>query len=179
MDGTLWVFGYGSLMWNPGFVHLRAEKAVLHGAHRALCIYSTHYRGTPDKPGLVFGLKAGGSCVGMAFEVAAADREAVIAYLRAREQISMVYREEMRPVRLASDGRTVRALAYIAEPGHSQYAGALSAERVHAIVTTSRGEAGPNSDYVLSTVEHLAALGINDRPLSQLAAGLRQPVRSP
>ena len=67
MDGTLWVFGYGSLMWNPGFAHLRAEKAVLHGAHRALCIYSTHYRGTPDKPGLVFGLKAGGSCVGMAY----------------------------------------------------------------------------------------------------------------
>ena len=110
MDGTLWVFGYGSLMWNPGFVHLRAEKAVLHGAHRALCIYSTHYRGTPDKPGLVFGLKAGGSCVGMAFEVAAADREAVIAYLRAREQISMVYHEVVRPVRLAS-GETVGALA--------------------------------------------------------------------
>lgn len=173
MDGSFWVFGYGSLMWNPGFEHIAAERAVLHGAHRALCIYSTHYRGTPQKPGLVFGLAAGGSCVGMAFEVSATRRDEVVDYLRAREQIANVYREVVRPVRLAASGRRVGALVYLAVPGHDQYAGGLSDQEIADIVMTSSGEAGPNTDYILSTVEHLADLGLDDRPLSRLARAIR------
>lgn len=173
MDGTFWVFGYGSLMWNPGFPHLRTERALMRGVHRALCIHSTMYRGTPERPGLVFGLDAGGSCVGMAFEVGEAHRDEVLAYLRERELITNVYREEVRPVRLASDGSVVPALAYIARPDHVQYAGKLTPDVVYERVSTCSGGAGSNADYILSTADHLAALGFRDRPLERLAARLR------
>jgi len=175
MDDGIWVFGYGSLMWNPGFPYLRAVPAIMHGVHRALCIRSTHYRGTPDKPGLVFGLDRGGSCHGVAFEVAMADREAVVAYLRAREQISMVYHEVVRPVRLAT-GETMAALVYIANHGHEQYAGGLSFAETLDIIADSSGEMGPNADYVTATLARLADMGIRDRALETVVAGLRERV---
>ncbi len=173
MDATIWVFGYGSLMWNPGFPHLRAVQARMHGVRRALCIRSTHYRGTPESPGLVFGLDRGGSCHGVAFEVAGADREAVVAYLRAREQISMVYHEVVRPVRLAS-GELVSALVYVANQGHEQYAGGLDLEETLAIVRRSTGEMGPNIDYVTATLRRLQDMGIRDRALERMVAALTE-----
>jgi glutathione-specific gamma-glutamylcyclotransferase len=171
MDATIWVFGYGSLMWNPGFPHLRAVQARMHGVRRALCIRSTHYRGTPQSPGLVFGLDRGGSCHGVAFEVAAADREAVLTYLRAREQISMVYHEVVRPARLAT-GEMVAALVYVANQGHEQYAGGLSFEETLAIIRQSAGEMGPNIDYVTATLKRLHDMGIRDRALERTVEAL-------
>ncbi|MBS1181056.1 MAG: ChaC-like protein [Proteobacteria bacterium] len=171
MDATIWVFGYGSLMWNPGFPHLRAVQARMHGVRRALCIRSTYYRGTPDNPGLVFGLDRGGSCHGVAFEVAGTDREAVVAYLRAREQISMVYHEVVRPVRLAS-GEMVGALVYVANQGHEQYAGGLGFEETLAIIRRSAGEMGPNVDYVTATLRRLQDMGIRDRSLERTVEAL-------
>lgn len=170
-DEAIWVFGYGSLMWNPGFAYLKAVPATMHGVHRALCIRSTHYRGTPDKPGLVFGLDRGGSCHGVAFEVAAADRDATIAYLRAREQISMVYHEVVRPVRLAS-GERIAALVYVANHDHPQYAGGLTPAETVAIIASSAGEMGPNADYVTATLKRLADMGIRDKALERVAADL-------
>ncbi|WP_026783845.1 gamma-glutamylcyclotransferase [Pleomorphomonas koreensis] len=172
MDATIWVFGYGSLMWNPGFPHVRAVPARMHGVRRALCIRSTHYRGTPERPGLVFGLDRGGSCHGVAFEVAEPDREAVVAYLRAREQISMVYHEVVRPARLAG-GETVGALVYVANQGHPQYAGGLGFEEMLDIVLASAGEMGPNADYVTATLKRLEDMGIRDRALERLVDALR------
>ena len=174
MDASIWVFGYGSLMWNPGFPHLRAVQARMHGVRRALCVRSTHYRGTSDSPGLVFGLDRGGSCHGVAFEVAEANREAVIAYLRAREQISMVYHEVVRPARLLS-GETVGALVYVANQAHEQYAGGLDFEEMLAIIRHSAGAMGPNVDYVTATLRRLHDMGIRDRALERVVAALAAP----
>src|ERR1700756_4301513 len=123
----LWVFGYGSLMWGPGFEFNEQVPARLSGGHRALCVFSFDHRGTPEKPGLVLGLDRGGACRGVAFRVVAQRREQTIEYLRSREQTTHVYREVMRSVWLENEGRDrVSALAYVVDRGHIQYAGRLS-----------------------------------------------------
>jgi len=165
---THWVFGYGSLIWNPGFPHLSAQQGLLKGAHRSLSIISHHHRGTLEQPGLVFGLARGGSCRGMVFEVSDDDWGAVRAYLEEREQVTAVYRDVMRPVRLA-DGRTVSALAFLVDERHEQYAGRLELEQQLAMVRAGVGLSGRNVDYVLSTAQKLAELGIRDRQLMALA----------
>jgi glutathione-specific gamma-glutamylcyclotransferase len=165
---THWVFGYGSLIWNPGFAHVSAQQGLLRGAHRSLSIYSHHHRGTLDVPGLVFGLTRGGSCRGMAFEVADMDWLQVRAYLQEREQVTGVYREAMRPVRLA-DGRVVSALTFVVDERHEQYAGRLDLDRQLAMVRQGVGVSGPNVDYVLNTARHLTELGIKDRQIMALA----------
>jgi cation transport protein ChaC len=167
-DMTYWVFGYGSLIWNPGFAHVSAQQGLLRGAHRSLSIISHHHRGTPEQPGLVFGLARGGSCRGMVFEVAAADWAAVRHYLEEREQITAVYRDVMRPVHLA-DGRSVSALAFLIDERHEQFAGHLPLERQLAMVRAASGLSGRNVDYVLNTARHLGELGIRDRQLMALA----------
>lgn len=171
MPGTddLWVFGYGSLIWNPGFAFVEQALARLAGAHRALCIYSMVHRGTPQRPGLVLGLDRGGACQGMAFRVASGQREATIAYLRAREQVNSVYREVMRPIVL-DGGRRVRALVYVADRRHRQYAGRLMLGDQLRLIRQGHGGAGPNTAYVLSTVAALERHGIRDTSLHQLAA---------
>lgn len=163
-----WVFGYGSLIWNPGFAHVSAQQGLLKGAHRSLSIVSHHHRGTIEQPGLVFGLTRGGSCRGMVFEVAEVEWPAVYAYLQEREQVTSVYRDVMRPVRLA-DGRTVKALAFLVDERHEQFAGHLDLDRQLAMVRAGIGLSGRNVDYVLNTARHLADLGIRDRQLMALA----------
>lgn len=166
----LWVFGYGSLMWRPGFPYLEAVHASLAGRHRALCVYSVHYRGSSARPGLVFGLDRGGTCEGMAFRVAAGDAEATRAYLRAREQVTGVYRaRDLRVQLLEGRGQNVQALGYIADREHPQYAGALSLACQAAIVRRAVGAMGRNLDYVMSTLRHLQELGIHDPDLHRLA----------
>ncbi|HTM77425.1 MAG TPA: gamma-glutamylcyclotransferase [Devosia sp.] len=163
-----WVFGYGSLMWNPGFAHLSSQQGLLRGAHRSLSVYSQDHRGTPQRPGLVFGLTRGGACRGMAFEVADADWGVVRRYLLAREKGNGVYRETMRPVWLA-DGRTVTALTFVVDERHVQYARNLTLEHQVAIVRDGFGESGANVDYVLNTARRLEQLGIKDRQIMALA----------
>jgi cation transport protein ChaC len=170
----LWVFGYGSLIWNPGFDFIEQTPARLVGAHRALCIYSMIYRGTPEQPGLVLGLDRGGTCQGIAFRVAAAERASVVAYLRAREQVTKVYREVVRPVVLDRDGgRRTRALVYVADRRHPQYAGRLTPDEQCRLVRRGHGSAGANAAYVMSTVAALQRHGIHDARLDRLAALLR------
>lgn len=169
--GDLWVFGYGSLMWRPGFEFIERLPARLIGEHRALCVYSFVHRGTPEKPGLVLGLDRGGACRGVAFRIAEKHRAATVAYLREREQVTSVYREVMRAVWLDNEARQrVSALAYVVDRGHVQYAGRLSLAEQLRHVQQGHGQSGPNRDYVLSTVRALEAQGCRDQQLHQLAA---------
>lgn len=162
-----WVFAYGSLMWRPGFAFAERLTGRVHGFHRSLCIYSHIYRGTPECPGLVMGLDRGGSCMGVAFRVAENDWLQAHAYLRERELITDVYQEKYLSVRLA-DGRVARALAYVADRRHAQYAGRLSREHLLAFVRQGCGQAGANADYVRMTHGHLRELGLEDDLLSWL-----------
>jgi glutathione-specific gamma-glutamylcyclotransferase len=181
--GDLWVFGYGSLMWRPGFEYIERVRARLIGEHRALCVYSFVHRGTPEKPGLVLGLDRGGACRGIAFRVAENNRAATIAYLREREQVTSVYREVGRSVWRENDARQrVSALAYVVDRGHVQYAGRLSPAEQLRHVLQGHGQSGPNREYVLSTVKAIEAEGFRDGPLHQLASMLHdahplQPAR--
>jgi glutathione-specific gamma-glutamylcyclotransferase len=174
-SGDLWVFGYGSLMWRPGFDFVEQVPARLIGEHRALCVYSFDHRGTPEKPGLVLGLDRGGACRGIAFRVAAALRHDTVAYLRGREQTTNVYREVMRSVWLENEARQrVSALAYVVDRGHVQYAGRLSLTEQLRYVQQGHGRSGNNRDYVLSTVKSIEAQGFRDSQLHQLAAMLHE-----
>jgi cation transport protein ChaC len=163
----IWIFGYGSLMWDPGFPYLEREPALLRGYHRAFCIYSWHYRGTQERPGLVLGLDRGGSCRGIAYRVAERHRDEVHAYLKGRELTNYVYLERELPVSLG-DGRRLRAHAYIADRANPQYAGRLSIEELAALVRQGKGTSGACADYLANTVRHLDALGIKDGPLHEL-----------
>lgn len=167
-----WVFGYGSLMWNPGFDHLHAEPALLHGAHRSLCVYSWVHRGTEERPGLVFGLDNGGTCRGMAYQVATDLWPDTLEYLRAREQTTMVYKEHWHNIALDS-GRKVEALVYMVDHGHPQYAGALPLEEQLKIVNGAVGKSGANPEYVINTAAHLDEMKITDTGLAWLAERLK------
>ena len=170
----LWVFGYGSLMWRPGFEFIEQAPARLIGEHRALCVYSFDHRGTPEKPGLVLGLDRGGACRGIAFRIAAKRRSDTVEYLRGREQTTHVYREVMRSVWLDNEARQrVSALTYVVDRGHVQYAGRLSLPDQLRHVQQGHGRSGNNRDYVLSTVKAIEAQGFRDQQLHQLAVMLR------
>ncbi|MBI5321687.1 gamma-glutamylcyclotransferase [Bradyrhizobium sp.] len=179
-NGDLWVFGYGSLMWRPGFDYIEKVPARLIGEHRALCVYSFDHRGTPEKPGLVLGLDRGGACRGIAFRVAPELRHTTIEYLRAREQTTHVYREVMRSVWLGNEARQrVSALTYVADRGHVQYAGRLPLNEQLRIVRQGHGRSGNNRDYVLATVKAIEAEGFRDEQLHRLAAMLHDPLHVP
>ena len=170
----MWVFGYGSLMWRPGFDYVERAVGLLMGYHRSLCVYSHVHRGTPDVPGLVLGLDRGGSCRGVAFRVQPGAEDAARAYLRERELVTNVYRERELRVRL-DDAREIAALAYVVDVGHPQYAGRLTREAQLRFVLQGAGRSGANRDYVLSTHDHLADLGFADPTLNWLAAQLASP----
>lgn len=164
-----WVFGYGSLMWRPGFDFVERSPATLHGRRRAFCIYSVHHRGTYERPGLVLGLAPGGATRGAAFRVAEADWPRVYAYLLEREQPTETYIEAQRPVRLA-DGRRVEALVFLSDQHHAQWAGALSMERQAELIAGAKGLSGRNVDYLRDLVEHLRAEGVRDTAMEHLLA---------
>jgi glutathione-specific gamma-glutamylcyclotransferase len=169
-QGDLWVFGYGSLMWRPGFDFIEQVPARLIGEHRALCVYSFDHRGTPEKPGLVLGLDRGGACRGVAFRVAASHRNHTIDYLHSREQTTSVYHEVMRSVWLENEARQrVSALAYVVDRGHVQYAGRLALTEQLRYVQQGYGRSGNNRDDVLSTVTSIEKQGFRDQQLHRLA----------
>lgn len=167
-DGR-WVFGYGSLMWRPGFDYVERQGAVLHGRRRAFCIYSVHHRGVPGRPGLVLGLAAGGAVRGVAYRVAEADWARTYDYLREREQATETYVEATAQVRLV-DGRRVACLVFLSDTRHPQWAGALDVERQAQLIAGSSGLSGRNIDYLRDLVEHLREEGVRDRAMEWLLA---------
>ncbi len=169
-----WIFGYGSLMWNPVFEYESRCMAELRGYRRSLCVKSIHHRGSPERPGLVLGLDRGGMCTGIAFEVSAEKARATMAYLRAREQVTDVYREIMQPVRLLDgSGRQVRTTLYVVNREHPQYSGRLPFERQLRMIFAGVGNSGNNIDYVINTARHLEECGIVDRDIDRLACRLK------
>ena len=167
-----WIFGYGSLMWRPGFDFVRSEPARIHGYHRSLCVYSHVHRGTPEQPGLVLGLDRGGSCHGMAFEVEAHRWQETIEYLRAREQVTSVYLEKHKAVTLIGSGRSVGAVTYVVDRAHRQYAGVLDDDTLERHVRLGQGVSGHCTDYVMNTLAHLREMHIHDPALERLARRL-------
>ncbi len=170
-DTTHWVFGYGSLIWRPGFTFIHSEAARLDGWHRSLCVLSHKYRGTPECLGLVFGLDKGGHCHGVAFEVENAVWTQTLDYLQDRELITHIYREVKLPIILASN-RTVWAIAYVVDRDHAQYSGPLTLEQTLNYVRQGRGDAGSCVDYVKNTARHLHELGVPDQQLDHLVSQL-------
>lgn len=167
--GDLWVFGYGSLMWRPGFDYLEKCHARLYGYHRAFCVYSHVHRGTPEKPGLVFGLDHGGSCRGIAYRVCHSRRDDVVTYLREREQVTMIYREETCSLRLLEGpARRVDALCYLVDRSHHQYAGKVDFATQVNMIAEGHGQSGKNPEYLHNTVQHMHEIGIDDAGLLRL-----------
>jgi glutathione-specific gamma-glutamylcyclotransferase len=177
-DSRLWVFGYGSLMWDPGFPHSARRLARLDGFHRSFCMRSIHHRGTPESPGLVLALDAASeaSCDGVAYAVPHTSRQETLNYLRERELISSAYLETFQPLTL-EDGENVEAVTFVIDPDHVQYCGGLPLEEQAAIIAGARGGRGPNTEYLWNTASHLVELGIEDADLSWLAARVRALTR--
>jgi len=165
-EGDLWVFAYGSLMWDPGFDHVRSAPALLRGYHRAFCMYSTRYRGTPAQPGLVLGLDRGGCCRGIGFLVRQHAVARTLETLWAREMPRLIY--EPRYVAIEVETARVKALTFVADRAHESYAGRLALENVAQTIAGCSGERGPNADYLFNTLRHLDELGIRERHLNDV-----------
>lgn len=171
---TMWVFGYGSLLWNPGFEVARSSIATLHGWHRSFCMRSIHHRGTETDPGLVLALDrlAGATCEGIALAVAEGQEAQTLDYLRERELISSAYLEMELETSLRS-GETVRAVTYVIDPHHVQYCGGLPLEEQAQIISHAVGGRGPNTEYLFNTADHLAEIGLQDPELEWLSERVR------
>lgn len=170
-----WIFGYGSLIWDPGFAPAETRRAWVSGYARSFCMRSTQYRGTEAAPGLVLALDEhpGAECGGLALRVAPADHDEVIACLRARELVTEAYREAILPVRL-DDGRQIEALTYVMRRDHPQYAGGLDLAQQARIIARAQGRRGPNADYLFNTAAHLAEIGLADADLNRLTEQVRR-----
>jgi cation transport protein ChaC len=166
LGDPVWVFAYGSLMWNPEMAFAETRPAVLHGFHRRFCLYSRDYRGTPERPGLVLGLDRGGSCRGLARRLAPDALAAAVDRLWAREMAGQVY--DMRAVAVATPQGPVAAYAFTVRRDNIDYAGRLPLDRVAAILSVATGGRGTGRDYLANTVRHLDELGIKDRVLQRL-----------
>lgn len=167
-----YIFAYGSLIWNPGFDFVEKAMAQLPGYHRSLCIYSKHYRGTPEKPGLVLGLDRGGTCNGIVYRIGDSQWSDVLAYVRKRELVSGVYREVIRQVRIRDANTTVSALTYVVNKPHQQYAGKLEVDDIARFVAQGHGLSGTSKDYVESTLLALKNLGIKEKKLQSVLSKL-------
>jgi cation transport protein ChaC len=164
--GDLWVFAYGSLIWNPGFPYEEARPALLRGYHRAFCLRSTRYRGTVECPGLVLGLDRGGACRGIAYRVAAANARRAMDYLWEREMINLSY--HCRDLQVHVAARSVRARTFVVRHDTGRYFPDHSVAETARIIATACGERGGNREYLENTVRHLEQLGIPDRHLHAL-----------
>lgn len=165
---AVWVFGYGSLLWNPGFDPVESQRAVLKGYQRSFCMLSIHHRGTEEEPGLVLALDTApdSACHGMALRVPPDEEDRVLADLRERELVSSAYLEVTEAVTL-SDGREISALTYVVDRGHRQYC-QLDLETQAQMIARATGGRGPNTEYLFNTAAHLTGLGIGDADLDWL-----------
>lgn len=168
----IWVFGYGSLIWNPCFHFVERRVVTVAGWHRRFCLWTSIGRGTPDRPGLMLGLEPGGSCRGVAFRIAEAEVESELDIVWRREMVTAAYRPTW--VTARSEGETLRAIAFTINRAHPRYAGRLPAARIVEALATARGPVGPCCEYLFNTVTHLEELGVPDRRLRALCRAVRE-----
>lgn len=175
MRDGFWVFGYGSLMWRPGFDYAERAHAELSDHHRSFCLDSVRYRGTPERPGLVLALepKPGAHCRGVAYRVDRANSAAAIQYLREREMVTRSYHEKILPLTLIDNARQVEAICYVIDQQHDQYRCGLSLDEKAQIIARSEGPAGPNAEYLFNTLEDLRAMQVKDDEIEYLAERVR------
>ena len=166
LSAGVWLFGYGSLIWNPAFHFTDRLVGRIFGWHRRFCLWTHLGRGCPEQPGLVLGLERGGSCQGVAFHIAPEAAEEELAIVWRREMISGAYVPRWVDVHIAV-GR-VPAIAFVINHAHERYASFLSDDEIASAIATARGFLGPCADSLVKTVDHLAELGIHDRPLERL-----------
>lgn len=169
--GDLWIFGYGSLMWDPGFPYLKRAPALVRGYHRAFCINSHRWRGSPEQPGLVLGLDRGGACRGVAYLVDEANIASTISELWTREMRRRIYKVKL--LRARYDDEVVRAFTFVADQGHLDYAGGLTIEQTAQRIATCRGSRGSNIEYLTRTIDYLEALGARDHNLLRVLEAVR------
>jgi cation transport protein ChaC len=164
----VWIFAYGSLIWDPGFSYAQAEPALLRGYHRSFCLYSYDYRGTPAQPGLILGLDRGGSCRGMALLLPPDTLRQAIDRIWWREMSGRrVYDARLLPVQTRSS--SLKALGFTVLRDCPDYAGGLPLDNAARLILSAVGRRGRCRDYFESTVRHLERLDLLDRPLRRLA----------
>ncbi|MBS0537434.1 MAG: gamma-glutamylcyclotransferase [Proteobacteria bacterium] len=170
-----WVFAYGSLMWNPALEFAEASACHVEGWRRSFCFWTPMGRGTPELPGLMLALEAGGDCEGIAYRIAPDKVRSELAILWNREMLSGIYQARWVPTKLR-DGRTVTAVTFVVDTNHCQYCGDLPMERAAHHIAFAEGRRGACRDYLANTAAHARSLGIHDSYIEDLVArvaGLR------
>jgi cation transport protein ChaC len=170
-EGDVWVFGYGSLMWNPALEIAESRGAKLAGWHRSFCLWNTFGRGSPEKPGLTLALEPGGSCTGVAFRLEAARAQEELAILWNREMLTGAYLPRWVP--LVSAQGPVQALTFCANRAHDRYTGRLPRARVAELLASASGPLGRSRDYLERTVTELERLGVRRGTMHALLDAVR------
>ena len=165
-NSDIWLFAYGSLIWNPIFRFVEHRVGTIYGFHRRFCLWAPLGRGTPDNPGLVLGLDKGGSCRGIAYRIPAADVVSELLLLWRREMVIGSYIPTW--VKVFDGQQVVEAIAFVVNRTHSGYAGNISFETTVTSIATANGELGSSADYLLQTVDGLNTVGIKDKQLLRL-----------
>lgn len=171
----IWIFGYGSLIWNPAFHYAERRPGVIHGWHRSFCLWTPIGRGSPDNPGLVLALDRGGSCCGVAYRVAARDRDTELPLLWQREMVSDGYSPRWVTVRCGDD--EARAITWVINRRGDRYAGKLPMETLARTLATAEGRLGSSRDYLENTVAHLDETCVGERPLHRIRDMVRDYAR--
>jgi glutathione-specific gamma-glutamylcyclotransferase len=174
----VWVFGYGSLMWNPAIEVAESKRAHVRGYHRIFCLTLNVGRGTVEQPGLMLGIDRGGSVTGVAHRIAAGAVESELSILWMREMLTGVYEPRWVNADVEGKGRT-RALTFVINRYHPRYEGALAEDAAAARIAGAEGPLGTNRDYLYRTAQHLAELGIEDGPMHSLEARVRGLANEP
>ncbi len=172
-DEDLYVFGYGSLIWNPAFDYVAQVPATLHGWHRRFCLKMLAGRGTPETPGLMLALDRGGACKGVAFRIAAAEVRQELGILWRREMFGGSY--NARWVKLKTPEGSQRAITFVSNREHPRYISEICDLETAKLIATGCGDLGTCREYLENTVEHLAALGMRDAGLMRIVKALPKP----
>ena len=170
----VWVFGYGSLIWNPAFHYVEKRIGAVHGYHRRFCLWTHLGRGSPERPGLVLGLEPGGSCRGVAFRLGPDETESELSIVWRREMVTAAYRPHW--ATMHAGGERIKAIAFVINHAHPRYAGRLAEPQLVDVLSTASGKLGACADYLFNTVRHLEEMGVPDRQLERLAGQVARRV---
>jgi cation transport protein ChaC len=165
-DGEIWLFGYGSLMWNPCIHYLDRQSALLRGFHRNFCLHAPTGRGSPEKPGLMLALKNGGSCRGIAYRIDPAVAEHELSIVWNREMVSGAYQPKL--LKLLTPQAEIKAITFVVNRQHPRFVPSIEQQQAARLIAQAEGWLGSCDEYLFSTVDHLDELGVVDGPMHEL-----------